>query len=122
MTVAGRSPFLKAPMICTSSSLGRAARLATAEFATGLPEVPWHAAQFAAIERTPFSARFGAANAGGGGAGCCAATPVATRVFMGFGLPVGLHLREYRKAAYKPSCDGYKWKRPRGRGRFTKLL
>src|SRR5688572_864403 len=94
MTVAGRSPFLNAPMTCTSSSLGRPARLATAELATGLPVVPWQAAQFAAMERTPFSARFGAANAGGGGAGCCAAAPVAprsaqataeaTREFMGW--------------------------------------
>src|SRR5688572_6016693 len=32
----------------------------------------------------------------------------------GLGLPVGLHLREYRKPAYVPSLRGYKWKRPRG--------
>src|SRR5258708_36841172 len=38
----------------------------------GLPLVPWHGAQLAAMKRTPASLRLGAAKFGAGGAGCCA--------------------------------------------------
>src|SRR5689334_19107842 len=100
MMVASRLPSLNAFMAATMESAGRPARRATGEPATGAPAVPWHMAQPPAIDATPFGVRFGAANVGAGGAGCCAsAAPAnaaasnANRVLM----PALLCIEDIRK-------------------------
>src|SRR6266849_8081768 len=78
MTVASRLPSLNAFIASTMSACGRPARAATDEPSAARPPVPWHAAQLAAMARTPAGVMLGAAKDGGGGAGGgCAATGAA---------------------------------------------
>src|SRR6185295_5928857 len=72
MIVASRLPSRNAFIASMVDSAGRPASRATDEPATGAPRVPWHIAQFTAIDATPCAVTLGAANAGVGGAGCCA--------------------------------------------------
>src|SRR6186713_599479 len=79
MIVAGLVPALNCAMPWTISWLGRPARPATAEPATGFPFVPWHIEHAAAIDRTPLAERSEAAKLGVGGAGCCASAAALPR-------------------------------------------
>src|SRR6202049_4965259 len=121
MIVASSLPCLKAFIRSTRSCCARPARPGTVDAGAGRPLAPWHMAQLAASDCTPFSPRLGTAKLGGGGAGCwadaidaAAAIPAAkaltARAFMQASL-------ESRGAAAQRIAQP-KTKRPPDSGRF----
>src|SRR5260221_12603967 len=108
MSVASRLPSLNA--FSTSPMSLRPASAAIFVPGAGLPLVPWHGAQLAAMERTPASLRLGAAKFGAGGAGCCARALVTrTRAVTA----ARFLMEEYLGSLWR-ATDGA---RPRGRAR-----